>query len=108
MTRPWPWYLPFVAALVLLLVGVRATWFLCDDAFIAFRYIGNAHGGHGFVWNRAPFLPVEGYTSFLWVFLLYAVWGLTGIAPPQSANVLAVSCAALSLLLVARRLARER
>ena len=106
MTRPWPWYLSFVAALVLLLVGVRATWFLCDDAFIAFRYIGNAHDGHGFVWNRAPFLPVEGYTSFLWVFLLYAVWGLTGIAPPQSANVLAVSCAALSLLLVARRLAR--
>jgi len=105
MMRRWPWLLPFLAALALLLAGVKATWFLCDDAFIAFRYIGNAHDGHGLVWNLPPFAPVEGYTSFLWVLVLYVTWSVTGIAPPQSANTIAVLCASLTLLLVARRLA---
>ena len=59
---------------------------VCDDAFIAFRYVSNLHDGHGLVWNRAPFQPVEGYTSFLWVVLLHGAWSVFGVEPPQSAN----------------------
>lgn len=49
------------------------------------------------MWNPPPFLPVEGYTSFLWVVLLDGVWRLTGIEPPVSANWLSLACAYGSL-----------
>ena len=62
-----------------LFAGWKAFWFLTDDAYIAFRYIGNSMDGYGYVWNVPPFLPVEGYTSFLWVALLDVVWRFTGI-----------------------------
>ena len=52
--------------------GWREFLFLTDDAFIAFRYASNSLRGFGLVWNPPPFAPVEGYTSFLWVVLL---WG---------------------------------
>jgi arabinofuranosyltransferase len=66
--------------------GWSLFWFLTDDAFIAFRYTSNLLHGWGLVWNPPPFVPVEGYTSFLWVVLLALVWAVTGVAPPDSAN----------------------
>lgn len=75
-----------VAAAALLVAGWWTFWFLCDDAYIAFRYVDHGLRGWGYVWNPEPFLPVEGYTSFLWVVLLHAVWALTGVEPPDSAN----------------------
>ena len=77
---------------VLLGLGWRVFWFLTDDAYIAFRYVSNRQLGHGYVWNAPPFLPVEGYTSFLWVAILDLVWSLTGVEPPRSANPLALLC----------------
>ncbi|PDV99656.1 hypothetical protein [Candidatus Chloroploca asiatica] len=53
-----------------------------------------------------PFLPVEGYTSFLWVVLLDLIWRLTGVAPPESANLLSLSFSLLTLLLTALLLLR--
>lgn len=44
------------------------------------------------MWNPAPFHPVEGYTSFLWVVLLREVWRFAGVEPPVSANVLSLLC----------------
>jgi arabinofuranosyltransferase len=67
-------------------LGWRELWFLTDDAFIAFRYVSNSMLGRGLVWNPAPFVPVEGYTSFLWVVLLRAIWSVTGVEPPEAAN----------------------
>jgi arabinofuranosyltransferase len=67
-------------------IGWRLFWFLTDDAFIAFRYVSNSMLGHGLVWNPAPFRPVEGYTSFLWIVLLKLAWLVTGHQPPQTAN----------------------
>jgi arabinofuranosyltransferase len=75
-----------LACVPLLYLGWRTFWFLTDDAHIAFRYVAQSRAGHGYVWNAAPFRPVEGYTSFLFVALLDAVWRLTGVAPPQAAN----------------------
>ncbi len=89
-----------VAALIGLVVGWRAFWFLCDDAFIEFRYVANVHKGLGFVWNAPPFSPVEGYTSFLWVALLEGVWRLTGAEPPESAPWLSLGLSAGTVLLV--------
>lgn len=66
--------------------GYRLFFFLTDDAFIAFRYVSNRRLGYGYVWNPPPFLPVEGYTSWLWVALLDLVWSVTGVPPPDSAN----------------------
>jgi arabinofuranosyltransferase len=89
----------FLIAALMLYIGWRRFWFLTDDAFIAFRYISNAHLGHGYVWNAPPFLPVEGYTSFLWVAMLDIVWRITGILPPVSANWLSLFFSYLALLL---------
>ena len=84
--------LPALGLLVTVLVylGYRLMFFVTDDAFIAFRYVNNLVLGRGLVWNPPPFLPVEGYTSWLWVAALGAVWKVAGIEPPQASNVLSL------------------
>jgi arabinofuranosyltransferase len=82
-------FLLIIAAL-LLYAGWRAFWFITDDAYIAFRYVSNSIHGHGYVWNPAPFRPVEGYTSFLWVVILDFVWRVFRVEPPDAANVLSL------------------
>ncbi|MCP4571702.1 MAG: hypothetical protein GY838_05065 [bacterium] len=93
LTRVRHFLLPVLLAAVacaVLVAGWRLMWFLTDDAYITFRYVGNSMLGHGYVWNPPPFLPVEGYTSFLWIVLLDGVWRLTGVEPPAAANVLSL------------------
>ncbi|MBL8750237.1 MAG: hypothetical protein JNK78_13810 [Planctomycetes bacterium] len=82
--------------------GAHRLAFLCDDAFIAFRYVSNAHDGAGLVWNKAPFLPVEGYSCFLWAILLWVVWAFTGVEPPDAANPLSIAIGLVMLAVVAR------
>ena len=55
---------------------------LTDDAFISFRYVRNLLEGNGLVWN--PGERVEGYSNFLWVLELAAIWAVTGV-PPEDA-----------------------
>ena len=63
-----------IAALgVATVYGASALAFLCDDAFIHFRYAANAHDGLGIVWNPPPFERVEG-AGCLWVLVLWAMW----------------------------------
>lgn len=101
-------------ALIMLLAGAglflgwRFFWFLTDDAYIAFRYISNSVLGHGYVWNPPPFLPVEGYTSFLWIALLDVVWRVTGVQPPDSANWISLGFAYGTLLLAVALVGRIR
>ena len=89
-----------LAAAFLLVFGWVNFWFQCDDAYIAFRYVSNRQQGWGYTWNPPPFRPVEGYTSFLWVALLDAVWSVFGAEPPVAANWLALVFSAGSLALV--------
>ena len=70
--------------------GWRALWFLTDDAFITFRYISNRMLGHGYVWNAAPFHPVEGYSNFLWMVLLDVLWSAFGVLPPYTSTVMSL------------------
>jgi arabinofuranosyltransferase len=44
-------------------------YFLCDDAFISFRYAKNWVEGYGLRFNLGTHVPVEGYSNFLWVCL---------------------------------------
>ncbi len=105
----WRW--PALALLfAVALFGALQLSFLCDDAYITFRYVRNAYEGHGLVWNRAPFLPVEGYTGFLWALLLWACWGAFGVEPPDVANALSLGFGVLEfgvLAFAALRLRRR-
>ena len=62
--------------------------YLCDDAFISFRYAHNLATGHGLVFNPGH-ERVEGYTNFLWVILL-AAFDAAGAKPEIVAPVLSV------------------
>ena len=97
-----------LSAAVWIWAGWRLFWFTTDDAYIAFRYVRNLTDGYGPVWNRAPFLPVEGYTSPLWVALLALVWRVLGIAPPQAANVIGLWCGYASAIVLFRFARRVR
>lgn len=107
-TRWGPWGLLAALAAVGTWVGWKAFWFLCDDAYITFRYVSNAMLGRGLVWNPAPFVPVEGYTSFLWTVFLLAVWKVTGLEPPAIANTLSLGFGLVTLGLVTYTLATVR
>ena len=76
-----------------------ASWFITDDAFIAFRYVRNLVEGHGLVFN--PGERVEGYSSFLQVLELAAIWKVFGIPPEDAAQWLSVGWTAgvIALLL---------
>jgi arabinofuranosyltransferase len=80
-----------VTVAVLCVVGWDLMYFICDDAYIAFRYVSNSQLGYGYVWNQPPFQPVEGYTSLLWVVLLDGTWTLTGLPPTDTANYLSLA-----------------
>ena len=82
--------LSFLPWLVLLGWLSAVAWFLCDDAFISFRYARNLLEGHGLVFNPGEY--VEGYTNFLWVLELAALWGVLGIPPERAAPWLSVAC----------------
>ncbi|MBU8922788.1 MAG: hypothetical protein KOO63_13295 [Bacteroidales bacterium] len=89
-----------VGAGILLVVGWKMFWFLTDDAYISFRYVSNSILGHGYVWNAAPFRPVEGYTNFLWIILLDVVWRIFKVSPPESANFISLVFSFLTFMVV--------
>lgn len=84
------WLLLAAASLGLIALGWREMSFLCDDAFIAFRYARNVLQGWGPTWNPPPFAPVEGYTSALWVGLLTLAWA-AGSPPPIAAEAMSLT-----------------
>ena len=86
------WGLPW---LVLLGYLTHTAWFLCDDAFISFRYARNLLEGRGLVFNPGEY--VEGYSNFLWVLELAALWGVFGLRPEHTAPWLSVACTAGTL-----------
>ena len=78
-------FLPWLALLGWL---TSVVWFITDDAFISFRYVRNLLEGHGLVFNPGEY--VEGYTNFLWVLELAAIWRVLGLRPEHVANWLSV------------------
>ena len=78
----------FLGVLVLFGSHVRLYYWLCDDAFISFRYARNLVNGDGLVFNRGE--RVEGYTNFLWILELAGIWKILGMRPEVSCTVVSV------------------
>lgn len=93
--------LSFALGATLFFVFVRRFFFICDDAFISFRYAEHFAGGMGLVWNAGE--RVEGYTNFLWVVLMSFVMR-AGLSPETWSNAIGIACGAALLVLVARRM----
>ena len=70
---------PLFAALCALLafagLSLWSAW-VCDDAYITLRTVHNFVSGEGLRWNVAE--RVQSYTHPLWMFVLSAVYALTG------------------------------
>ncbi|MBL8747756.1 MAG: hypothetical protein JNK78_01245 [Planctomycetes bacterium] len=96
-----------LALVAVTIVGACKLAFLCDDAYIHFRYAANAHAGHGLVWNPEPFRPVEGM-SFLWVVALWTIWAWTGAEPPDATIPFSIVCGVVQLLVIAAAAHRIR
>jgi arabinofuranosyltransferase len=88
-----------LAALAVFVDMARAHVWLCDDAFISFRYVDKWLEGAGLVFNRGD--RVEGYTNFLWVVELAALKKLVGVEPPAGAQLLSFSYTAATVGLTA-------
>jgi arabinofuranosyltransferase len=88
-----------LAALAVFVDMARAHVWLCDDAFISFRYADKWLEGAGLVFNRGD--RVEGYTNFLWVIELAALKKLVGIEMPAGAQLLSFSYTAATVGLTA-------
>lgn len=95
----WLFWAAFTACIVLMSLHVWHFVFLCDDAYIFFRYARNLVRGHGLVFNPSEY--VEGYTSLIWVLQL-AVGEALGISGEFFAHVLSVGYTIAALFVLAR------
>jgi len=89
-----------------LIRALQLRW-VCDDAFITFRYIENFLGGEGLVFNVGE--RVEGYTHFLWL-MLVALFRWLGLEPVAITQVLGLLAYVGTLILFAqasRKLSRS-
>jgi hypothetical protein len=75
-------FLAAAAVVYGIVAALREAW-LCDDAFISFRYADNLLHGLGLVYNAGE--RVEGYSNFLWT--LWTALGLRLGAPPETWSV---------------------
>ncbi len=103
--------LVWVAMVVALVPFALLVWrfdFVCDDAYITFRYARNFAEGRGLVYNPGVVPPVEGYSEFLWAVLVRIGFDL-GLAPEVTSRVLSifagVGLVVLSVFALARRFA---
>lgn len=99
-----PWRPVLLAVIVCSLpfayLAGRFDW-VCDDAFISFRYARNLAAGLGLAYNPGESPPVEGYTNLLWVLLMSVVERL-GSDPAIWSRVLSLSSAIGLFLWVGR------
>jgi arabinofuranosyltransferase len=79
-------------------VHSRAWRFVCDDAYISFRYAENLARHGELVFNSDPVEYVEGYTNFLWVVWL-ALGSWVGIVPVLLAEITTQLDSAIALVL---------
>lgn len=75
--------------------------FLCDDAYISFRYAKHLAEGHGLRYNLGESPPVEGYSNFLWTVWL-ALLQRCGVDPTVGSRASSLACGALLVAWVTR------
>ena len=90
-----PPLLTFFAVWVAYALLVAHLWFLCDDAFISFRFARNLATGVGLRFNPdGP--PVEGFSDPLWVGLEALLYRM-GVLLPDAIPLLCFVCGSLLL-----------
>ena len=96
-------WIVLAAAAIVLIAHSLAYNFITDDAYISFVFSRNLaeHGELAFNLGQ----PVEGYTSFLWTFVL-GLGMIAGVPPEWSSRVLATLCAVATLYVVMRTMER--
>jgi arabinofuranosyltransferase len=74
---------------------------VCDDAFISFRYARHLVEGLGLRFNASEMPPVEGYSNLAWILALapFEALGLDLVVPSRA---LSIGCAGTLIVLVAR------
>ena len=95
-----------MAIVVALLIHAGLTiqfWFVCDDAFISFRYALNLAETGRLAFNPGESPPVEGYSNFLWTLLSAGVIRL-GLDPVRVMPLLSYLCGGALLLTLHRAL----
>jgi len=98
---PWGILAPALAAgLAAYAVSARALAFVCDDAYITFRYARNWAEGHGLVYHVGTDAPVEGYSELLWA-LLVGLGMRAGVAPEVTSQAVSSLAGAAMVALVA-------
>jgi len=107
--RALPAWAPGRAVVILSILaavwGVGAAWrqaWVCDDAFISFRYADNLVHGLGLVYNAGE--RVEGYSNFLWTLWTALGMGL-GVTPETWSMAWGVVFYAATILLLGVRAA---
>lgn len=94
-----------LGALLPLVIGLGLAagtfWFVCDDAYISFRYARHLANGLGLRFNPGESPPVEGYSNLLWV-LIAAVSEQVGVLPALTMPLVSLACAVLLLVGVSR------
>lgn len=99
LTRPRLLWLFFSAtALILGVVGAIQRAWVCDDAFISFRYARNLAEGRGLVFNAGE--RVEGFTNLLWTLLCAGAIRL-GLDPVDFSQALGILFSGLTILTLA-------
>ena len=101
-SRAWSLRLRWVllgAAGLVLIVHALAYNFVTDDAYISFVFSRNLAEHGELTFNLGQ--PVEGYTNFLWTFVL-GIAMLAGIPPEWSSRVLGAACGLATLYVVFR------
>jgi arabinofuranosyltransferase len=98
-----------LAVLAALIPFALLAWrfdFLCDDAYISFRYSRHLALGEGLRFNLGADPPVEGYSNFLWVVYL-ALFERLGWDVTLWSRLSSVACGALLVAWVTRSAARR-
>ena len=91
-----------IAAMLALYLALAVTfWFVCDDAYISYRYAENWAAGEGPRYNLGEHVPVEGYSNWLWMALAAGVIRLGG-APAAVVPWVSILCGAALLIAVWR------
>ncbi len=91
------WLLGCAPLLVVLVYQIVASSFLCDDAFVTYRYARSLADGHGLVFNRGE--RVEGFVHLAWVIELAALFR-AGVRPEVAAPALSLAFTVGTLVLV--------
>lgn len=104
-SRPKPvFWLAAAILIIVFLILVMFNSFLCDDAFITFRFSKNLAAGLGPVYNAGE--RVEGYTNFFWMIMMAVVIKLGG-APTLWSLVIAACFSVAALILFLHHIFRD-